>query len=49
VPDLFAVPFHAFGYDRFVPVTFNRNAIGEVDKLTFPLEKEVKPIQFIKR
>ena len=49
VPDLFLVSFRASGFNRLVPITFNRNAAGEVDKLSFPLEKEVKPIQFGKR
>lgn len=48
-PDLFLVTFRAFGFDRIVPVTFNRNADGDIDKLSLPLEKEVKQIQFLKR
>ena len=48
-PDLFSVTFRAYGIDFTLPVMFNRNASGEVDKLSIPFERTVKQIQFMKR
>jgi CubicO group peptidase (beta-lactamase class C family) len=48
--DLYYCSFVAFGMPfPIVPVVFNRTLSGQVEKVTLPLEKEVKPIQFLRR